>query len=98
MSARFRDLFAPLIGNLFTVLALVLGGMQVLVGHWVTVVVAGREGPGLALGLVLWRIVRLSAGVDGYRLQSLIILVALLGVPLARIGAAPFCLSRNRHR
>jgi predicted MPP superfamily phosphohydrolase len=53
MSARFRDLFAPLIGNLFTVLAVVLGGMQVLVGHWATVVVAGREGPGLALGLVL---------------------------------------------
>jgi predicted MPP superfamily phosphohydrolase len=44
-----RALFA----NLFFTLALVLGAMQVLVGHWVTVVVAGREGPGHVLGLAL---------------------------------------------
>ena len=37
--------------NLFTTLGLLLGVMQVVVGHWVTVVVAGRAGPGLALGL-----------------------------------------------
>jgi predicted MPP superfamily phosphohydrolase len=53
VSGRLRDLSSRLLGNLFTVLSLVLGGMQVLVGHWATVVVAGREGPGLALGLVL---------------------------------------------
>jgi predicted MPP superfamily phosphohydrolase len=44
-----RALFA----NLFFTLALVLGAMQVLVGHWITVVLAGREGPGLPLGLAL---------------------------------------------
>ncbi len=39
--------------NLFLTLGLVLGVMQVIVGHWITVVLAGREGPGLALGLLL---------------------------------------------
>jgi predicted MPP superfamily phosphohydrolase len=39
--------------NLFTTLGLLLGVMQVVVGHWVTVVVAGRAGPGPALGLGL---------------------------------------------
>jgi predicted MPP superfamily phosphohydrolase len=33
--------------------ALLLGVMQVVVGHWVTVVLAGREGPGLGVGLAL---------------------------------------------
>jgi predicted MPP superfamily phosphohydrolase len=46
--------FWRLIGNnLFTTLGLLLGAMQVVVGHWVTVVVAGRPGPGLAPGLAL---------------------------------------------
>ena len=47
---RFRSLF---FGNLFTILAAVLGVFQVLIGHWVLVVFAGREGPGPALGLLL---------------------------------------------
>jgi len=34
-------------------LGLCLGVMQVLVGHWITVVLAGRPGPGLGLGLAL---------------------------------------------
>lgn len=51
MSAR--GFFARLLGNLMTVLAVLLGAAQVLIGHWVTVVLAGREGPGLGLGLVL---------------------------------------------
>jgi predicted MPP superfamily phosphohydrolase len=53
MSSGLRELWGRLLGNLFTTLGILLGGMQVVVGHWVTVVVAGREGPGLALGLVL---------------------------------------------
>jgi hypothetical protein len=42
-----------LLSNLLVTLALLLGVMQVIVGHWITVVLAGREGPGLALGLAL---------------------------------------------
>lgn len=42
-----------LFSNLFRTLGLALGVMQVVVGHWVTVVLAGREGPGLGLGLLL---------------------------------------------
>lgn len=38
---------------LFTSLGYLLGVMQVVVGHWVTVVVAGRPGPGLFFGLLL---------------------------------------------
>jgi hypothetical protein len=46
--------FLRFLGNhLFTALGYLLGAMQVVVGHWATVVVAGREGPGLALGLAL---------------------------------------------
>jgi hypothetical protein len=40
-------------GNLFTILSVFLGVFQVLVGHWIVVVFAGREGPGWALGGVL---------------------------------------------
>jgi predicted MPP superfamily phosphohydrolase len=39
--------------HLFTSLGYLLGVMQVVVGHWVTVVVAGRQGPGLFFGLIL---------------------------------------------
>jgi len=39
--------------NMVTSLAVLLGGMQVLVGHFVIVVLAGRRGPGLALGCTL---------------------------------------------
>ena len=35
---------------------------------------------------------------DGYRLHSFLILIALLAVPLVRLGAAPAALERNRHR
>ena len=50
MKSRIRQL---LFGRLILTLALLLGVMQVVVGHWVTVVLAGREGPGLGVGLVL---------------------------------------------
>ena len=39
--------------HLFTSLGYLLGVMQVVVGHWFTVVAAGREGPGLFFGLIL---------------------------------------------
>jgi len=48
--SRLRQRF---FGNLFTILAGFLGVFQVLIGHWIVVVFAGREGPGWALGLVL---------------------------------------------
>ena len=48
--SRFRQRF---FGNLFTILAGGLGAFQVLIGHWIVVVFAGREGPGWGLGLVL---------------------------------------------
>lgn len=39
--------------NMITTLGVLLGAMQVVVGHWLVVVVAGAAGPGLVLGLVL---------------------------------------------
>jgi len=50
MKRRIRKL---LFGRLILTLALLLGVMQVVVGHWVTVVLAGRAGPGLGVGLAL---------------------------------------------
>ncbi len=47
---RFRRLF---LNRLFVTLGLLLGVMQVVVGHWVIVVLAGQPGPGWALGLLL---------------------------------------------
>jgi len=47
------ELRSRFFGNLFTILAGFLGVFQVLVGHWIVVVFAGREGPGWGLGLAL---------------------------------------------
>jgi hypothetical protein len=52
----------------------------------------------LAFGLVLWNILRIYLPMDADRLRSAIVLLALLSVPLARIGQAPSSLTRNRHR
>jgi hypothetical protein len=52
----------------------------------------------LMLGLVVWGIVRIYLPVDADRLRSVVILLALLAVPLARVGYAPSSLTRNRHR
>ncbi|HZM93219.1 MAG TPA: hypothetical protein VFB92_07365 [Vicinamibacterales bacterium] len=52
----------------------------------------------LALGVVLWRILRIYLPLDVDRSRSLVILVALIAVPLARMGLAPSWLARNRHR
>jgi hypothetical protein len=52
----------------------------------------------LTLAMLLWGVVRVYVAVDIYRFQSLMILAALLAVPLGRVGLAPSCLARNRHR
>lgn len=49
-----RRAFLKFLGkHLFSSLGYLLGLMQVVVGHWATVVVAGRRGPGLFFGLLL---------------------------------------------
>jgi predicted MPP superfamily phosphohydrolase len=48
-----RRAWGGLLQNLFQSLGLVLGMMQVVIGHWVTVVWAGREGPGPFFGTLL---------------------------------------------
>jgi hypothetical protein len=52
----------------------------------------------LSLGLVVWGIARLQVAVDTEQARSLIVLLALLGMPLARIGRAPQSWTGNRHR
>jgi hypothetical protein len=52
----------------------------------------------LALTMQLWGVVRIYVALDIYRLQSMMILVALLAVPLGRVGLVPSRLARNRHR
>ena len=52
----------------------------------------------LALAMLLWGVVRIYVALDIYRFQGLMILAALLAVPLGRVGLAPSCLARNRHR
>ena len=52
----------------------------------------------LTLAMLLWGVVRIYVALDIYRFQGLMILVALLAVPLGRVGLAPSCLARNRHR
>ena len=52
----------------------------------------------LALAIMLWGMVRIYLPADIERLRSVVILLALLAMPLARVGLAPAALSRNRHR
>ena len=52
----------------------------------------------LTLGMVAWGIVRIYLPLDGDRLRSAVILLALMAVPLARVGLATSGLARNRHR
>ncbi len=60
----WTTLWRSILANLFTIVVVLLGLFQVLIGHWVVVVFAGREGPGLALGLVL------GAGLVGLQLAA----------------------------
>jgi hypothetical protein len=52
----------------------------------------------LAVGLVVWNMARMYVPLDVERARSAVILLALLAVPIARIGLAPSSLMRNRHR
>ena len=52
----------------------------------------------LALGIVVWGIVRIYLPIDVDRARSVVVLLALIAAPLARVGLAPFWLARNRHR
>ena len=52
----------------------------------------------VALAALLWAGARLYLPlVDADRLKSLLILIALLAIPFARLGLAPSSLARNRH-
>jgi hypothetical protein len=52
----------------------------------------------VTLSLLFWRTLRPLLPPDAYRIQALLILVALLAVPVARLLIAPSFLARNRHR
>ena len=52
----------------------------------------------LSLGLALSELVRMYLSLDVDRLRTAVILLAVLAVPLARVGFAPSSLARNRHR
>jgi hypothetical protein len=52
----------------------------------------------LTVMMLLWGVVRVYVALDIYPIQGLMILVALLAVPLGRVGLAPSRLARNRHR
>ena len=52
----------------------------------------------VAIAVLLWGVVRTYVAVDIYRFQALMILVALLAVPVGRVGLASASLARNRHR
>ena len=52
----------------------------------------------VTLGMLFWGVARMYVPMDAYRVQSVLLLLALLAVPLGRIGLAPSCLARNRHR
>jgi hypothetical protein len=52
----------------------------------------------VTLAVLLWGVVRIYLPMDIDRVQSLLILLALMAVPLGRVGLAPSCLARNRHR
>jgi hypothetical protein len=52
----------------------------------------------LTLGLVLWGVLRIYVPIDTERSRSLVVLMALLAAPLARLGLAHTWLARNRHR
>ena len=52
----------------------------------------------VTLGLFVWKTIPLSGASDVSQYQTLTLLLALLAVPIARVGLAPAMLSRNRHR
>ena len=51
----------------------------------------------MALALLVWAGARFYLSLDADRLRNLLILIALLVIPFARLGLAPSALARNRH-
>ena len=49
-------------------------------------------------GLLIWQIVHVYVALDVSSFQSVVILLSLLAMPLARVGLAASSLARNRHR
>jgi hypothetical protein len=52
----------------------------------------------LTLGIAIWGLLRMYLPFDVDRVRSAVILLALLAVPLGRVGLAGASLTRNRHR
>src|SRR5688572_4387273 len=52
----------------------------------------------IAIALLLGDLLSIVFPVDAYRVRSLMILLALQVIPLARLGVAPLFLTRSRHR
>jgi hypothetical protein len=52
----------------------------------------------VTLALLLCDVARVYGAPDIYRFQTFMILVALLAMPLGRLGLAPTFLARHRHR
>jgi putative copper export protein len=67
------------------------------VRQYLLVWLAGTTAIG-ALALVVWNIARIYVAADAERFRTLVILLALLAVPLARVGFASASVARNRHR
>jgi len=54
--------------------------------------------PLLMLGIFLWEVAKPHLPPDAEGIRNLLLLVALVIVPLARVGYAPSALAKNRHR
>jgi hypothetical protein len=59
---------------------------------------AGSTLPMFVLAIFLWEVAKPHLPMDSDGIRNLLILVALLLVPLARVGYAPSALAKNRHR
>jgi hypothetical protein len=59
---------------------------------------AGSTVPMLVLAIFLWQVAKPHLPMDSVGIRNLLMLVALLMVPLARVGYAPSALAKNRHR
>lgn len=50
------------------------------------------------VSVLFWQYARTFVALDNYQFQGVVILLALLAMPLGRVGLAPSSLARNRHR
>jgi hypothetical protein len=51
----------------------------------------------IVAAVLFWDVLRVLLPSDSYRLRSLLVFIALIAMPLARVGLAPAFLSKNRH-